>query len=66
MTGTMTGDSLLVSLAQPRSTPVPVKFQKGTAADFNEARAATLAQVDPTGSSPAPKSLVSRLIAEGL
>ena len=37
MTGTMTGDSLLVSFAQPRSTPVPVKFQKATAADFNEA-----------------------------
>jgi len=59
MTGTTTSDSLVVAFAQPRSTPLSVKFQKATAVDYNEARAATVAQIDPTGSLPAPKSLVS-------
>jgi hypothetical protein len=59
LTGTMSSDSLLLDFAQPHSTPLSVKFQQGTVADFNEARAAALVQVDPTGASPAPKSLVS-------
>jgi hypothetical protein len=59
LAGTMTSDSLLLDFSQPHSTPLSVKFQKATVADFNAARAAARAQVDPTGSSPAPKSLVS-------
>ena len=59
LTGTVSSDALLLEFAQPHSTPLSVKFQKGTVADFNEARAAARAQVDPTGAAPAPKSLVS-------
>jgi hypothetical protein len=57
--GTASGDSLLLNFVQPHSTPLSVKFQKATALDFNAARAAARVQLDPTGSSPAPKSLVS-------
>ena len=63
LSGTVSGDSLLLDFAQPHSMSLPVTFEKGSVADFDAVSAATERAVIPTGSSPARPSVVAAVSA---
>src|SRR5436190_7441907 len=59
LSGRASGDAMLLSFAQPNSTPLSITFQKAGVDDF---KAASAARAETTSASlPAPPSLISTL-----